>query len=186
MQAYLNLDDSFPNTIYPNVVLTLLTVAITHVLPFHRFAGYANAHPHGWWYYSLFTFALLNNSYQVLTHLLTAIKFLGIAVPFTPGGAMDVQTPLTFNVYNQLDLWGWWAYFLFTGKAPLLMNLLAAEHSSVGIVSVIWPRSFQNSYIIGRGNAKGLTWARAGFVTLDAIVRMYAVVKLVLMFRKRG
>jgi len=92
-----------------------------------------------------------------------------------PGGADEKQTPAQFTFHNQLDLWGWWAYFIIMGRVPVLENILAAVHSSVGVVACLYPELFQKRYISTKFDTFKLMWFKTGFVTLDAVVRTWAV-----------
>jgi hypothetical protein len=71
-------------------------------------------------YYSLCILTLINNIYQVFTHILTALKFLSLRldkdVYYTPGGAEDGQSLKTFIFWNIVDQAGWIGYALVIRK----------------------------------------------------------------------
>jgi hypothetical protein len=115
-----------------------------------------------------------------MTHVLTALKFLHIPIFMIPGGADEEQSVGSFTFHNQLDLWGWWAYFLLTRRASWLENILAAVHSSVGLIAISSPWMFQKYYIHTSIKQDGwFFWIiKTGFVILDAVARTCAVFSL--------
>lgn len=151
--------------------VSLLVMRATHAINFasisHLFTQYPALASALWW------FCVVNNSYQVVSHVLTAIKFYGWQPVYIPGAA-DEQAVSTFGVFNQLDLWGWWAYFIYSGACPLWLNFLSAVHCGVAVTSVVLPKTFQQNYIVPGGGPL-FTFSKASFVLLDAVSRATTV-----------
>lgn len=168
---------TFAQSVRIVLVLTMATVLVVHNLPFTYLRNHIIKQ---WTWYILWGFAIINNSYQIMTHVLTALKFLHIPVFMIPGGADEEQSVGSFTFHNQLDLWGWWAYFILTGHARWLENILAAVHSSVGLIAISSPVMFQQYYIHTSIKQDGwFFWVvKTGFVIADAVARTCAVFSL--------
>jgi hypothetical protein len=123
----------------------------------------------------LILFAIANNSYQVMTHLLTTLKFSGWNVPMIPGGAKDDQSVIDFTLHNQLDLWGWFSYFLARGQSNWLYSFLAATHMAVGLIPFYRHDVFQEFYIRTTRCSRFFHQLKTSFVFLDAASRTYAL-----------
>ena len=175
---------SFSFTIFLVFLLAIPTVHLVQALPFATFRIWCQNCMLVWCL--LYGFGVIDNLYQIFTHVFTALKYLGIPIPMIPGGADENQTPAQFTFHNQLDLWGWWAYFIIMGRASPLQNILAAIHSSVGVVALLYPEAFQNWYISRKFDSRALMWFKTGFVILDAVVRTYAVWNLLTVGTRSG
>jgi hypothetical protein len=169
---------SFSFTIFLVFLLVIPTVLFVGMLPFLTWRVWCQDHLLVWGV--LYSFGVVNNLYQIFTHVFTALQYLGVPIPMIPGGADEKQTPAQFTFHNQLDLWGWWAYFIIAGKVPVLENILAAVHSSVGVVAWMYPQIFQTWYISRKFDTTILMWFKTGFVMLDAVVRTVAVWSLLI------
>jgi hypothetical protein len=163
----------FYHTVLFVYILTTATALLVHCLPFREWSLHIHGMPVLW--YTLYAFGIVNNVYQIFTHIVTTLQYLGVPLPVVPGGADERQTPAEFTLHNQLDLWGWWAFFLLVGKAPPLENTLAAVHSSVGIVAWWQPEIFQSRYISTRHDTAPFWVLKTLFVAVDAIARLLAV-----------
>lgn len=163
-----------------SVQVSLATSAIfTAIIMMIDFAGWKQFLQSWNLYVVVATFAIINNSYQVLTHVLTFLKFLGLPLPMIPGGAKDDQTVLNFTFHNQLDLWGWWAHFLITGHANFAYAALAATHMAVGLVALAAPELFQRYYISNKDDTPAYHYIKTNFVFTDALCRSYALYSLI-------
>ena len=160
---------TFTFSLLLTVVFTFLTRMIDFALIRMMIQTYF-----GYTYNVLRLFAITNNTYQIFTHILTALKFGGISA-IIPGGAIDTQSMIAFTFHNQLDLWGWFSYFLVMGEAQLIHIILAAAHQSVAVLILFDLEGFQDYYI--RNGKVPLFFAifRILFVLLDAGVRASAV-----------
>lgn len=171
----------FRQTVLFVYVLTVATVILVHYLPFPEWSSYIHECALLW--YTMYMFGIVNNAYQIFTHVTTTLQYLGVPLPIIPGGADEKQTPSQFTFHNQLDLWGWWSYFLLIGSAPPLVNALAAVHSSVGIVAWLSPDVFQSRYISTSRDTMFFWIFKTSFVTLDAVARSLAVWYLIVHLR---
>ena len=124
---------------------------------------------------------LILNTYQVLTHVLTALKFIGVADIFIPGGAKDDQQLYEFTIHNVLDLLGWILIFIYTKKLYLLYVFTAAVHIGVGQVAILLYDTFQEYYIkdISK-NHTTFQYTKLIFVILDFVFRSYALYNILL------
>lgn len=127
---------------------------------------------------------LANNGYQIFAHIFAATKFMGFkqVVPF---GAHDNQPLTTFTLSNVLDILGWLTIFVYHGYAHPFLVLLAATHYGTGMTAMLFPKTFQEYYIVGPKTLPTTTttptthwythWtaSRVGFVTLDAVTRAF-------------
>ena len=155
------------------VLLSLLITVGVSLIDFQSINNTLNN-----FYYILLVFTLVNNLYQVATHILTTFTFIGFDI-YIPGGADENQTILNFTFHNQLDLWGWWAYFILKGEAQLIYNLLSSTHISTGLFAMYNPRVFQAYYIKTDVCPLHFHLAKIIFVLSDAIARSYALYNLV-------
>lgn len=130
-------------------------------------------------YYPFFAYMVINNSYQVITHLLTTFTFAGIPIGMVPGGAKEDQTCLEFTLHNFIDVSGWLMYFIIIKDVHFIMSLLAAVHCGVGITAVLETNVFQRYYIQTAHAPLIFHWFKIMFVTLDAIMRTYALSTLI-------
>jgi hypothetical protein len=167
------MDAEFHETVEQTLVLATVVGVITACLDFAYWQYWFRHHP--WLNVALLIFALGNNSYQVATHVMTALKFVGVKLAMIPGGARDDQTVINFTFHNQLDLWGWWAYFIVRGHANLLYNILASVHIAVGIIAFLYPKIFQKYYISTNHNTLFFHILKTVFVVSDAVCRSWAL-----------
>lgn len=166
----------FNISLVSSLLLTAIFTGLTLMIDFSLVRLLIQTHL-GYTYHVLLLFAILNNTYQVVTHVLTALKFSGLPL-LIPGGAVDNQSVTAFTFHNQLDLHGWFGYFLASGEAPLLYVVLAGAHMSVAVMIFFGSTHFQDYYI--RCGKTPLFFAifRTFFVLLDACARACAVFSL--------
>lgn len=126
-------------------------------------------------YYPFYALVVGNNGYQVMTHLLTTMVFIGRPIGMIPGGSDKNQSCLNFTFHNLVDVLGWITYFILIGSINKLYAFLAAVHCSVGIVAFLDTELFQEYYIGTEKAPQVFHWLKIKFVTLDAICRTYAL-----------
>src|SRR3989338_9854063 len=123
----------------------------------------------------LYWMAMILNSYQVLTHVFTALKFIGYDI-IIPGGAKDDQKIYEFTIHNTLDLLGWIMIFMYNKQLYWPYVLLAATHMGVGQVALIMYRTFQRFYIKDISQEyPAFQYVKLCFVVLDFIYRTHAL-----------
>jgi hypothetical protein len=124
----------------------------------------------------LYYICMANNIYQVLTHVLTSIKFMGGKNIYIPGGAKDNQSIMEFTMHNVLDLLGWLLIFMYMRTMPLIYVLLAGAHMGVGMIAIIQNKIFQEYYIRDiYVEYPSFQKIKIGFVILDFVCRTKAL-----------
>jgi len=172
----------FYNTVVVSTLLTTIFVVITeHLEPYYvTFSHFLQSYPTV--FYWLIVAAIINNGYQVLTHVTSGLKFIGVVNNnFAPGGADENQVVLAFNAHNALDIFGWIKIILIFGEVGIVYSILAFTHVGVGLVSLLCQKTFQNYYIKSPldqeqcQQLKIMFWFRVMFVWLDAAARIWAL-----------
>ena len=129
---------------------------------------------------------LCNNVYQMITHLITTVKFMGYNVPqsIIPLGARDDQTAKQFTVYNYIDIMGWLTHMISMGYSNVVYNILTATHIAAAFISTANPVLFHRYYIRTENTPLYFQYMKAGFVFLDASSRTYSLYTLINKFIK--
>jgi hypothetical protein len=133
-------------------------------------------------FYPILVLTLINNLYQVCTHILTAVKFCGVDMPIVPGGAKDDQSILEFTIHNSLDFFGWISLFIVSQQLTFPTCILAGSHAGVGITAFFYPKVFSQYYIEDitkiSNSLSSFQHFKIIFVLIDAAYRINFVVSI--------
>lgn len=115
--------------------------------------------------------------YEILTHALSAVKYLGYDAKFIPGGTRDDQSITEFTYHNSIDMLNLVAMIICTPKYcnTLPYHILLAFHVSSNCLAMAVPSFFQRQIIMGEQSPFYFSIFKTLFVSADSFMRSYAL-----------
>lgn len=147
---------------------------VTTSLPFYKWSRYLKRRfiVYKWFHRATY----LTTQYQIFTHLLTGLTYLGVSSKYlpVPWGTRDDDTLTTFTFHNLIDI-GNLGSMILCGANSRVYHGLLAFHLSSGCMA-LWNFSLFKSYVLDNRFSPGYTRVfKTFFVFLDAVLRSMAL-----------
>jgi len=165
MSAHFNL------IIAGGVVVAGVCLYLTPIQLFNKASKYLRARPTLNKNFQRLTYAV--TAYEILTHSLSAAKYLGFDAKFIPGGTRDDQSVTEFTAHNALDIANLVAMMICTAKEcnTLPYHILLAFHISSNVLAIAVPTFFQRQVIMGEQSPLYFSIFKTLFVSTDSVMR---------------
>lgn len=150
---------------------------VTTSLPFDRWRGklYKNVQVHR--YFGIFNYAA--TVYQIATHWLTGLKYLGFTHKYlpVPGGTKDVQSLSDFTFHNAIDIGNLLCMIWYGVPSPLVYHTLLAFHLSSSCMAFWNFNLFQTTVLMDIESPMYVRIFKTSLVLTDSLLRSYALYK---------